>query len=794
MQEYTQGSKKLAKLFANISRMMLIGLAGLVPLFFLSWTVEPLEVNKQTLLIFLAAIAMLAWLGMMVVEKRLYFKKSSVFVVVAVLLISVALSAAFSLAPFTSWVGQAKQEYTSFLTFLGLALIFLIGSHTLSRTKTQRALWSVSLLASAFIGIVAVLNQFGLSIFETNLIGSPSALGFYLVSMAVLGCGLWLVANPRMSKRVLPKGWFGSLVKFAIIATVISALLVTLALDFWALWAAMLIGLGIIFIFTILRAQEFPQTSRFFLPMILFVCAILFLFLPSISISRYPTEVSLSSSSSFSIVKATLQETSWLFGSGPGTFVMDYTKHQPEIINDSLLWDERFDRAGSYFLTLLPTIGVVGTLLFLTLMLLVAGTALWHLITKKADDEWKMTFVSFAAWSVLAFGVFVYSSNMTLSFMFWLLSAIIVSQAGPATKKIAFSQSPRYGLLTAFLFVLVSIGLLTSMFVTGSRYAAEIAFARGVASDKSGSGVDSIIEGLDRAASMNKLSDLYYRNLGNALLVKTAELIQEPDVSPSDIQMYIEASVTAAERATMLSPDYVVNWALLGDVYREVSPLVDGADELSISAYDRAVQLSPQNPKYRVMLGRAFLIYADHLNEYLTSDDEEFASRAKTEREAALASAETVLEEAIALKGDYAPAHYYLASVYERQGNLTEAVSRMESLRSAYQSDIGISFQLGLLYLRQGKSDLAKAELERALEIAPNYSNAMWYLAAVYEEDGDAEKALELLREVKVLNPVNQLVDQRIERIEAGIAEALLPEPLEGDQITDTPQEEALTQ
>lgn len=787
MQQEEKTSPKLVGFFKHTAQISFYLMAGLVPLTFLPWTVEPLEVNKQTLVLLLTTIAVIAWLGMMVTEKRFYFKKNAIFIIAGLFIVAVAISSAFSIAPFVSWIGQGKQEYMSFLSFLGFGLIFLTGSHFLSETNVQRVVWSVSLLASAVVGLFAILDQVGIHIISTNFIGSPNALGLYLVVMATVGSGLWLVANPRMTKRVLPKGWIGSVVQGSILITIVSALLVALALDYWMIWVTILVGLGCIFVFTILRAEEFPHTGRFVLPMILFVCALLFLFLPSFALTRYPVEVAPSHATTWHLATDTLRDYHWLLGSGPGTFVMDYVKHQPVEVNKSSLWDQRFDRGSSYILTMFATLGILGTALFLIFMGWVKMSALKLLLSEKAHDEWKMTFVAFSGWAVLAFAMFTYSSNFTLSFLFWLLSAVIVSQVGPAVKRVSFSQSPRFGLLTAFLFVLVSVGLLTMAFVTTSRYASEIAFANAVEKDHAGAEIDDIIEKLDTAARLNKLSDIYYRNLGNALLVKTASIIQDPEVNPSDVEMYIKASIQAASHAANISPSYVVNWALLGDVYREVAPLVDGADVLSIAAYTKAVELSPNNPKYRVMLARGYIIQADRNNEFVSSEDEEFAKQSMDIRDKSLESAVTILNEAIEIKSDYAPAHYYLAGAYERQGNLTDAISRMESLRNAHKLDIGIAFQLGLLYMRQGKIDEARAELERSLTIAPNYSNALWYLSAIYEQAGEKQKSLDALEKVKELNPNNSLVDQRIERVNTGTVIKPIPDPLEEgeDSVTN---------
>jgi len=94
--------------------------------------------------------------------------------------------------------------------------------------------------------------------------------------------------------------------------------------------------------------------------------------------------------------------------------------------------------------------------------------------------------------------------------------------------------------------------------------------------------------------------------------------------------------------------------------------------------------------------------------------------------------------------------------------------------------------QLALLYLRQGKNELAKQELERAIGLVPNYANAHWYLASILEQEGDTEGALEALRVVQELNPDNTTVTNRIEQLKQGAATELIPDPIDeaGDQVT----------
>lgn len=788
-----QQSSRAGRIYGKIARGSFYLLVLLVPVTFFPWTVDALEINKQTLTLILSAIAVISWLGMMVSEKQFFVKKSWLFLLAIAFLLSALVSSALSLAPVVSWVGQSTQEYASFISLFAFVLVFIVGAHYLTETSVQRTVWSLSFISSAVIGVFILLAILGFPVINTLFVGTPNALGLYLATMSVLGSGLWLVSNESAQNPVLPKGVWGIVIRIAIVLTITATLAVLFSVDFWALWAALIAGLIVIFTFALLRANEFPHTSHFILPMLLFVVGILFLFLPTVFPSKFPVEVAPSMSATWNISKDALSDTSWFFGSGPGTFVMDYTKFKIPEVNATHLWDARFDRGASQFLTMLATYGIIGTGLFIALMIAICAAALRTLIKERTHDEWKMTFVAFAGWSVLAFGIFVYSSNFTLSFLFWLLSGVLASQVGAKVKHVAFSQSPRGALLTTFLFVLVSVGLLTVAFVSISRYAAEIAFAKAVQADRSSADLDEIIEDLDTATRLNKWSDVYRRNLSSALLLKTADLLQDEATTPEQLQDFVTATISTAERAVQISPNYVVNWSALGDTYREFIPLVGNADILAINAYERAIELAPSNPKYYTAQARTYLIRADELGKFLENEDEETAGQAREARDEALDLAVGRLLDAVELKQDYAPAHYYLALAYERQGNIAEAIARMEILRQTNQLDVGVHFQLGLLYLKQGKNDLAQASLEQAIEIAPNFSNARWYLSAVYEQTGDLDAAIEQVEIIAQLNPENTLVEQRLERLRQGKAEAELPEPLEEGEAEITEIDEPVT-
>lgn len=782
---------RLPLIYSYVARWALYALVFLVPLTFFPVTVDALEISKQTVTVVLVAITVIAWLGLMVAERQFFVKKTWLFLLPVLMLVLVGISSATSLSPVLSWIGQSTQEHTSFLSLISFVLLFITGAHFLSETRVQRDVWMLSFVASGLIGLHAFFVAIGAPIFNTLFVGTPNALGFYLVAMSVIGSGLLLVRNAEAETAIISRGWKGVVTMVGIWTTLISTLVVLLTIDYWGLWAALILGLVIIFTFALLRAEEFPKSTRFIQPMLFFVLAIVFLFAPSFLNNKFPIEVAPSSNASWLIAKDTLQTSSWVLGSGPGTYTFDYTLHRPESVNITTLWNTRFDRASSHFLTMLPTYGVFATGLFILFLLSLFVVALLRLIQWQPHDEWKMTFVALSGWTVLAFGYFVYSSNFTLSFLFWMLSAVLASQVAREVKHVAFSQSPRGALVTTFLFVLTSVGLLTGVFVMASRYVAEVTFTKAVRASSDAEQMDEVITLLDRAARMNKWNDIYYRNLSSALLLKTSSLLSS-DADSSVLQQYTALTINASRQAVNVSPNYVVNWNQLGVVYREFIPLVGNADIFSIDAFGQAIALAPTNPKYYTEQARSYLLRAENLSKLLESEEEGVAEEARTQRDASLQLAVDQLLKATELKPNYAVAQYYLALAYERQGNLSEAISRMELLKSQNQLDIGLHFQLGLLYLKQGKIEAAQESFETAVDIAPNYSNARWYLSAVYEEQGNIDAAIEQVEKTLELNEGNELIEQRLERLKNGNAQGDQIEPLE-DVVDEAVEEVPLT-
>jgi tetratricopeptide (TPR) repeat protein len=125
--------------------------------------------------------------------------------------------------------------------------------------------------------------------------------------------------------------------------------------------------------------------------------------------------------------------------------------------------------------------------------------------------------------------------------------------------------------------------------------------------------------------------------------------------------------------------------------------------------------------------------------------------------------------------------------VYERQGRLSESVGKFEEVLRLNPQDMGVAFQLAILYRQDGNRDAARDLFEQIIQAEPNYANAHWFLSGIYEEEGRLDDAIQETEAVMKTNPDNADVLKRLHDLrekKQGVQEtapAPMTEPLEED-------------
>lgn len=769
----------MTRTFANVldsaSRGLVYLLVFLFPLFALPVSLDPLEVNKQTMLVLCSAGAFLCWAASMVVRRKFELRAGWLVVLPSFVLVATVLSALRSSSPYLSWIGADGQEYVSVLTTFSLTLLYFVIVNRVTSEKEHRVIHALLVASAVIAGLIGLGSAFSGSTFNT--VGTLNGLGVYLSGMCVFACGLLVASRP--DHALFHDGILGKTERAAVVVLVAETLLLLLVLDYAVLWVVLLCGLALLFVVALLRAKHLHDPRQFVLPFTLIAFGLAYgLLLSSPFRLGLPVEVTPSFSASADIARQMLSSPSGLLGSGPGTFAFDYALLHDASVNATPLWGQRFDRAASFALTVAPSLGLLGLFawgLFVAAFFLRGSI---RVLGAKDYRDWAAVLVDLCGWSAFAVAAFLYPGNMTSVFFLFVLAALLASQVVKRAVAGTFDGSPKLGLFFVSSAMLASLGVLVALFVGTERYVSEIALSQAVRLAGQNADTQTVVAALDRAVRFNRFNDAAERDLAQALLQRVGEEIRDlkdiSAVAPETaqyIQALAAASVNASVAATDLSPRNPVNWLTRASVYREFIPLIGNAGEAAIEAHRQAIALEPLNPSDHVELGKTYLALADSLLELAKSEDAGVAADARASRDAHLAAAEAAFAAAIAIKSDYAPAHYQLAVAYEQQGRLDDAIGKLESVAKYNALDVGVAFELGTLYLRRDDpGDLARAEaqFEQAVGLVPTYANARWFLAAIYEKQGNVEAAIEQVKKVLEYNPGDEIVKQRLQQLQSG--------------------------
>ncbi len=779
----TARMNKIADICDKVLMGIIYFLVFALPVFFLPWTFETLDFNKQNLLVILALLAGLAWLGKIVALRQVVLRRSFLNILVLLYTIIYVLATIFSVDKIRSFIGTSGVEKDGLVTVLCFVLFYFVLVNNLREAKDIKNLFYSFLSGAGVVALWTLFAFFNLlpsSLVPSralNSVGTLSGLGIFLAAAFLLLCPMFLRVESKKGKmdRVI----LVTKIFLAIFAALVLFLLATI--DNWIVWVVFSLAVILFLAFAILRSYEIKNLGWLALPMAALVISVFLFFVNAPITVRLPAEIMPSFTASGEIAKQVLQEAP-LLGSGPSTFIFDYAKYKPEGVNETALWDVKFDRSASRMLTTLSTTGLLGFISWLFIIIFLAVQSLINLVKEKISAAWLNQLGVVSAWFLLLIAKFFYSSNLTLEFSFWVFTALLVIMTSQKFWEISLGGAPRASLLLSFLLALWVILSLSSFYLVGGRYMADAKFVQAVKVLNRGEDLSKATELFNSAVSLNRRNDVYLRNLAQSL---QAQINQELLVKPSEeqakkIQDLVAADINIAKRATELSPNNSANWAALASIYQTIMPIIQGSGEWAVSSWQKAIELEPGNPYAYTELGKTYAGMADILSVNLQSSDEKVKADAEAKIKENLMKAEEQFREAIEIKADYAPAHFELALVYGRQGKIKEAISKLEALQADLPNDIGVAFQLGLLYAQNKELDKAVTELLRAVELAPNFANARWYLAAIYEEQGKKALALIELKEILKTNPDNEAVKQKIDLLEKSSGEETetLPAPI----------------
>lgn len=744
-----------------------------LPLFFLSKSPSVLELNKQMFLVVVVGIGFLAWVGKMAWRNEIRFKKNFILVPIVTFVAIFGLSTLFSNYSEQSLWGYFGGEAKSFITTLFLVAFFLLIVNNVETKKEAMKVVMTFIAGGFLVALYGILQIWGIFILPGevtktaffNTVGSVYVFGAYVGALFLLTLTLFLSDVSKIFKIIL-------------VALSFFFFFVLMVINFKIVWIALIISMAVLFGVSILQGSSSKSQTRV-LPMIFLVLTLLMVLRSQPIINKsLPVEVLLNHKTSFKIALSSFRANP-LLGSGPTTYSEVYQLDRPQNLGN--FWAVNFNDGTSYFITLVSTMGLLGTLSFLFLV----GAGLFYLfktILKLVSSNKKGTdagdYIATGAGIVWLFAtiiLFTYLANLSFLLLWWFSLALFLSFSFIESKDrvkefVTTSETPKSSLALSFVFVLVIIGFVAAMYLQTQKYLAAVHFSEALAADAQGEQIESVVEEITRAIELDPARDIYHRNLSVALFALANKRVAEKgqDLTADDssyISGMIRGALTSADRAIAIDPNNSENHLALARIYEGVLITMDKADEKAVESYQNAIELDPNNPIPHHRIANIYVTLADVGTTAARRGGNEEVPEESLKH---LAMAKEELDGALTLKSDYAAANLLLVGVYEREGDMSKAIEKERENREIFTSAPGVAFRLGLLYYKDGQTDNAKREFEAAVALDKDYANARYFLGLILDEQGEKEAALAEFERIAENNPDNNDLKVIISNLQSG--------------------------
>lgn len=427
------------------------------------------------------------------------------------------------------------------------------------------------------------------------------------------------------------------------------------------------------------------------------------------------------------------------FGIGAGNFIRAWQLYRPENVILSPYFGYDFSQGSSTMTTLFVTIGIVGILAFLALVL----SALYSTFVSYRQNPTGREHFILGILTITILYFIVVASIIPLSYAM-MVTWMVVSGLGLAKARLGeFHPSKKI----AYLMVPVAVILLANMTVTVTKVRAFSLYnkAQTLAQTQDiGPIINQAIE-IYPYDGFHRVSVEYYIQKNQSLVASTSP---NQDALRAEYSENAKKAVDAGLAAVKINPNNYQNQVSLGRAYELSIPFIkEESFKYAKEAYTQATKLYPENPYLYIMLARL---------------------------EASAGTKEGVrvqLTEAIKKKQNFADALYLMSQLAASDNQIDEALTyAIEAVKSA-PNDPLVYIQAGLLFYGKKDYQNAVAALQIALQKDQNNANVAYFLALALRDGGRPDLAKQIGDELLRRNPGNIDLQKFIESLNPSIVE-----------------------
>jgi tetratricopeptide (TPR) repeat protein len=668
----------------NLITYLVIGLVAVTPLVATNLTTDFFDIPKLILLVVFAIILVGLWVTSWIIRGKIEYVKTPLDLPLIFLAVSLLLSTFFSTSKYASIYGALPDVHRSVVSWITYIVLYFVAVSHLQKPGQVRVLLQALIVSASIISLVSILSYFGIYLpFEMarGLNFTPAGSTFSANAFLLMLLPLVVFSSVKLN-MIFPR------TVAAIVATSFSiAIILTGSVAAYAI---------LVFIFGICIYISRNHLSGKNLALILspLTVAIILLMLVNLPFpgnifhevrNNFPQEIQLPFNISWKIAATAFRDAPFV-GTGPGTFIYNFTSYKPAEFNLLSFWNFSFNTAYDEFLQILGTWGLLGFFALLIICLVVVAYARKYVLYKNFEGltEGSRYFLPGLSIGSLVAVVLLFVHTTTLVSVlvtFSLLAAFMMSQKGSQERvteislgiKVSTAGNSQIDLLPVAVFVLYFIA---AVFVSGKVYNAVAAdYYHRLALSQAGKDGTKTYEYLQKAESLNPYIDLYRVDmaqtnfaLANALASKKGPSEDNPQGTLTDddkktIQTLVTQAINEGRASVVLAPRSSRDWEVLAVIYRNITGVAKNSLTFALDAYGRAIQLDPLNPALRVNAGSI----------YYGTKNYDLAIRFFT--------------DAINLKPDYINGYYNLALAMRDKGDLQNAKLIAEQAVSLLQKD-----------------------------------------------------------------------------------------------------------
>ncbi len=707
--------------------------------FFLNQTSEFYEVPKFLILLVLTGILLILWALRCVLDRKISLVKTPLDVPFLLLIVTFANSMFFATSKSLSLIGNLPKIHGGLASMVLYILLYFIIVSNLRKISIVKQIAVLIVASAALLSIFSLCNYFGLNVLGFDLSKAanftPTGSSFSTVSLILLALPFPLITILRASqsdlnlKQELIKNIGGKTLLSILLGlfTITLVLLSNLPTSENLLPVGLIGGILVFGLAILTSPQKNLQKNGLFLALPLLAALIVGIlsFVPGLKSplykygSDFPREIQLPFSTSWKISVSAFRDAPF-WGSGPASYLTDFTQYKPIEFNNHKYWNVRFDSAYNEYLQILATLGAPGIIV----LLLITGVFLSLAIRGLASDQ-SILGLSLSISGIIFFVILALHGSTLIT---WVIGSLILASfmtvhkvvtkqvsLGIATKEdnsVAGLNLKFEGMQEIFLVaVLFLVG--AAYFFSGKFALADYHHRLALNAVTTGQGLE-VYNQLLRAKELNPYSDLYRTDLAqtNFALANAIAINKGPtEASPSgslteqdrqNIQTLLTQAIAEGQAATTINPNNPIDWEILAAIYRQISGVAQNALSFSLDAYGHAVQRDPLNPILRLNLGGI----------YYSVKNYDLAIRFFT--------------DSVNLKPDYANGYYNLAVAFRDKGDLKSAIAAAEKTVSVidrsspdYQTSSNLLAELkkqDAELTQKGASDLSANPTASALQ------------------------------------------------------------------------------